>query len=199
MCVCLLLWISLNKLFFPEAASSLCELGTWHDNWRPCNLCLKCQRYLCQRDFVWTHWRGGPRSLFETVCLVFALGILGGLSIVTMAMYLAPHPLRLLPGVFFGLSSCLYPLIQTHRCQKQSSGAKQPPSFPFQKKKKALYPNSIGPELDEAWERHVPLNSFDKATWASGEHFKHEGSLNTKLAAVALLQWAHLFACVTAP
>lgn len=66
-------------------------------------------------------------------------------------------------------------------------------------KKKALYPNSIGPELDEAWERHVPLNSFDKATWASGEHFKHEGSLNTKLAAVALLQWAHLFACVTAP
>lgn len=47
--------------------------------------------------------------------------------------------------------------------------------LPTTTKKNWWYPNSVGPELDEAWERHVPLNSFDKATWASGEHFKDEG------------------------
>lgn len=32
--------------------------------------------------------------------------------------------------------------------------------------KKSWYPNRVGPESDEAWERCVPLNSFDRATWA---------------------------------
>lgn len=41
--------------------------------------------------------------------------------------------------------------------------------------KKSWYRNSVGPELGEAWERRVPPRSFDKATWASGEHFKDDG------------------------
>lgn len=61
-------------------------------------------------------------------------------------------------------------------------------------KKKSWYSDAVGPELEEAWERHVPLNSFDRATWASWERFKDEGPSNAKLAAVASLQWAHLFA-----
>lgn len=32
--------------------------------------------------------------------------------------------------------------------------------------KKSWYPYRVGPESDEAWERRVPLNSFDRATWA---------------------------------
>lgn len=99
-CVCSFesLWISFSLL---RQSSPLSELGTWHDNWRPCNLCLKCQRYLCQHDFVWTrrHTGEGPPSLFKPYACVCS-GILGGLSIVTMAIYLRrarPHPLQLLP------------------------------------------------------------------------------------------------------
>lgn len=32
--------------------------------------------------------------------------------------------------------------------------------------KKSWYPYRVGPESDEAWERRVPLNSLDRATWA---------------------------------
>lgn len=41
--------------------------------------------------------------------------------------------------------------------------------------KKSWYRHSVGPELGEVWERHVPRRSFDKATWASGERFKDAG------------------------
>lgn len=130
-------WISFS---LPRQPSPLSELGTWHDNWRPCNLCLKCQRYLCQRDFVWTrrHTGEGPLSLFKPYACVCS-GILGGLSIVTMAIYLCralPPPtatspmaicLEFFKKVFTALSSCLYPVIQTHHCQKRSSGATRSP------------------------------------------------------------------------
>lgn len=95
--LCALYWTSLNELFFAEAVSFPSELGTWHDNWRSCNFGLKCQRYLCQNHFVWTrrHTGEGPQSLFKRHACVCS-GILGGLSIVTMAIYLRltlPHPL----------------------------------------------------------------------------------------------------------
>lgn len=35
--------------------------------------------------------------------------------------------------------------------------------------KKSWYPNGVGPESGEAWGRRVPLNSFDRATWARQE------------------------------
>lgn len=100
-CVCALHWISLNELFFAEAVTSPSELGTWHDNWSPCNLCLKWQHYLCQHDFVWTrrHTGEGPQSPFKPHAGVCS-EILGGISIVTMAIYLRctlPHLLQLLP------------------------------------------------------------------------------------------------------
>lgn len=68
------------------------------------------------------------------------------------------------------LPSFLYPVIQTC-CQTWSWGATPSPA----KNKKSRHPSSLGPELDEPWERHVPLNSSDKTTWANGELFKHEG------------------------
>jgi len=100
-CVCLPFWISLNKLFFALAASSPSELGTWHDNWRPRNLCSKCRCYPCQHGFIWTrrHIGNGPQLLFKPYACVYS-GILGGLSIVTMVIYLhyaCPYPQQFLP------------------------------------------------------------------------------------------------------
>lgn len=107
-------------------------------------------------------------------------GILGGLSIVTMAIYLyrtQPHPPELLPR------PCAWSFLKGFHCSLillvPGNSYTSPPKaelrgnvFP---KEESWYPKNVGPELAEAWERHVPLKSFDKATWASGEHFEDEG------------------------
>lgn len=108
---------------------------------------------------------------------------------------LFPHPLQLLPWPY------AWSFLKGFHCSLISLvPGNSDPSVPKAElrgnvllKKKSRYFNSFGPKLDEAWERHVPLNCFDKAIWASGEHFKDEGPWTLNWQQFALLQWAHLF------
>lgn len=61
------------------------------------------------------------------------------------------------------------------------------------KRKSRGLSNSIGLDLDEAWERCAPLKCFDKAIWVSGERFKDERPRTLNWQQFTLPQWAHLF------
>lgn len=143
-------------------------------------------------------------------------GILGGFSIVTMAIYLhrAFHPIQLSnqETTYFNFCcSCmssvfLYFPPPSIKKIKNKKGVSGPSHHTFLlpgnlclllpkaelrgqrvPMKKSRYRNRVGPKSGEAWERCVPLNSFHRATWQSRRTFQRRALTEHQIGSSCIL------------